>query len=95
MITVSCKECGKKYEIDPAQIKGTEAKFRCKSCNNMVVVTLSEPEEINQSDLMASNPRSTAKKSRGNSFYPATKPSLLRFSSIINFRLQWYHFAWS
>ena len=65
MITVSCKECGKKYEIDPAQIKGTEAKFRCKSCNNMVVVTLSEPEEINQSDLMASNPRSTAKKSRG------------------------------
>jgi len=33
---VSCEECGKKYQIDPAQIEGTEASFRCKACNHLI-----------------------------------------------------------
>lgn len=35
---VSCEECGKKYQIDPAIIKGDEAKFECKICKNLVIV---------------------------------------------------------
>ena len=67
MITVSCKECGKRYEIDPAQIKGTEARFKCGSCNNMVVVPKPEPEKIQKSALTPSNPGTTTGKSRGGS----------------------------
>lgn len=76
MITVSCKECGKKYQIDPAQIKGTEARFKCASCNNMVVVTIPEPEEIHKSELIASNPGPAAKKSRGGSGEEAAEGAL-------------------
>lgn len=39
---VTCEECGKKYEIDPAQIKGTEASFRCKACNSLITVAKSQ-----------------------------------------------------
>lgn len=65
MITVTCNECGKKYQIDPAQVKGTEVRFRCKACNNMVVMAIPKPEEISKSDLVALNPGPAAKKSRG------------------------------
>jgi predicted Zn finger-like uncharacterized protein len=40
---VTCEECGKKYEIDPAQIKGTEASFRCKACNSLI--TVAKPQD--------------------------------------------------
>ena len=40
---VICEECGKKYQIDPLKIKGKEARFKCKACNN--VITVSKPEE--------------------------------------------------
>lgn len=44
---VICEECGKKYRIDPAKIKGETARFRCKSCNNMITVKkpVAEPEQ--------------------------------------------------
>jgi len=35
---VICEECGKKYRINPKQIKGSTAKFKCKSCNHLVLV---------------------------------------------------------
>ena len=38
MISVSCEKCGKRYEIDPAQIEGKEGGFRCTSCNNLITV---------------------------------------------------------
>jgi len=35
---VTCEECGKKYQIDPAQIEGTEAQFKCKACNHLITI---------------------------------------------------------
>ncbi len=42
---VICEECGTKYKIDPAKIKGQEAKVRCKACNHVFMVKRPEPEE--------------------------------------------------
>ena len=42
---VICDECGKKYRIDPSKIKGTEARFKCKSCNHIITVTKPEGRE--------------------------------------------------
>ncbi len=39
---VICEECGKKYRIDPAKIKGTAASFKCRTCAHLIVV--SKPE---------------------------------------------------
>lgn len=39
---VTCEECGKKYRFDPAIIKGSEARFRCKACSH--IITVSKPD---------------------------------------------------
>ena len=39
---VICEECGKKYRIDPAKIKGKAASFKCRACTHLIVV--SKPE---------------------------------------------------
>ena len=36
---IICEECGKKYRIDPANIKGRAASFKCRSCAHTIVVT--------------------------------------------------------
>jgi len=35
---VICEECGKKYKIDPAKIKGELARFKCKACSHIITV---------------------------------------------------------
>lgn len=35
---VICEECGKKYHIDPNKIPGEKAKFRCKSCQHIIII---------------------------------------------------------
>ena len=35
---VICEECGKKYRIDPAKIKGDRARFKCRSCSHLITV---------------------------------------------------------
>ncbi len=42
---VICEECGTKYKIDPAKIKGKMAKVRCKVCNHFFMVKRPEPGE--------------------------------------------------
>ncbi|THB73237.1 MAG: HAMP domain-containing protein [Desulfobacteraceae bacterium] len=42
----SCEQCGKRYEIDPLDIKGKSAKFKCKGCGNLV--TIEKPKELLQ-----------------------------------------------
>jgi predicted Zn finger-like uncharacterized protein len=39
---VICEECGKKYDVDAARIKGREAKAKCKSCGHIITVTKKE-----------------------------------------------------
>jgi len=41
---VICEECGKRYRIDPLKIKGKEASFKCKSCENIITVVKPEVE---------------------------------------------------
>jgi predicted Zn finger-like uncharacterized protein len=50
MISVRCEQCGKRYQIDPAQIEGKEAGFRCTSCNSLI--TVAKPEG-NPAELLA------------------------------------------
>ena len=42
---VICEECGKKYRIDPAKIKGRAASFKCRACAHQIVVSKPEPPE--------------------------------------------------
>ena len=35
---VICEECGKKYRVDPAKIKGKAASFKCHICNHVIMV---------------------------------------------------------
>ncbi len=42
---VICEECGKKYKIDPAKIKGEQARFKCKTCSHIITVKPQEPVE--------------------------------------------------
>ena len=36
---VICEECGKKYRIDPSKIKGDAARFKCRVCTHMIMVS--------------------------------------------------------
>jgi len=39
MIDITCDQCGKKYRIDEAKLKGKTATFKCKGCQNTLVVS--------------------------------------------------------
>jgi predicted Zn finger-like uncharacterized protein len=40
---VICEECGKKYRIDSSKIKGAAARFKCRVCTHMIMV--SKPQD--------------------------------------------------
>ncbi|MBW2468967.1 MAG: zinc-ribbon domain-containing protein [Deltaproteobacteria bacterium] len=40
---VICEECGKKYRIDPTKIKGDAARFKCRVCTHMIMVSKPSP----------------------------------------------------
>jgi predicted Zn finger-like uncharacterized protein len=42
---VICEECGKKYRIDPAKIKGKAASFKCRACDHLIVVSKPDPHD--------------------------------------------------
>lgn len=44
---VICEECGQKYHLDPARIKGPEARFACKVCGHRITVTKTETTRKN------------------------------------------------
>jgi predicted Zn finger-like uncharacterized protein len=45
---VICEECGKKYRIDPSKIKGAAARFKCRVCTHMIMV--SKPQDTPVAD---------------------------------------------
>ena len=59
MIT-TCEHCEKKYKIDPAKIKGSTARFKCKSCGN--VVTIIKEEETPEPSPIVSTIKPGKKK---------------------------------
>ena len=36
---IICEECGKKYRIDPSKIQGAAARFKCRVCTHMIMVS--------------------------------------------------------
>ena len=40
---VFCEDCGKKYRVDPAKIKGRAASFKCRICGHPVLVSKPDP----------------------------------------------------
>jgi predicted Zn finger-like uncharacterized protein len=42
---VICEECGKKYRIDQAKIKGKAASFKCRACAHLIVVSKPDPHD--------------------------------------------------
>ncbi len=55
---ITCVHCEKQYKIDLDKVKGSSAKFQCKSCGNMVAI--SKEEEVIQAPPQATGP--SAKK---------------------------------
>jgi predicted Zn finger-like uncharacterized protein len=41
---VICEECGKKYRIDPSKIKGAAARFKCRVCTHVIMVSKPQSE---------------------------------------------------
>lgn len=62
---VICEECGKKYKIDPAKIKGELARFKCKACSHIITVNkqerITKPEPTPE-DVIADLPVAEAPK---------------------------------
>ena len=57
---VICEECGKKYRIDPAKIKGKAASFKCRACTHLIVVSKPDsPPSEPAASQPASKPRAT------------------------------------
>ena len=48
---VICEECGKKYRINASKIKGTAARFKCRVCTHMIMV--SKPESGSPAEKVA------------------------------------------
>ena len=43
---VICEECGKKYRLDVSKIKGTAARFKCRVCTHMIVVSKPQSDSL-------------------------------------------------
>jgi predicted Zn finger-like uncharacterized protein len=54
---VICEECGKKYRIDPSKIKGAAARFKCRVCTHMIMVSRPQaaPAAASTVDLSVTN----------------------------------------
>ncbi len=51
---VICEDCGKKYSVNPARIKGDTARVRCRACDHLMVITKpSEAGTSSDEDLRA------------------------------------------
>lgn len=70
MIT-TCEGCGKQYRIDPEKIKGESAKFKCKSCGQ--VITAYKPTEGQVSSHPGMSPKPEHQSKVSGQSYQASK----------------------
>ena len=57
---IICEECGRKYRINPANIRGRAASFKCRSCAHTIVVKKAQPTPSPPAPEQASDPRDTS-----------------------------------
>lgn len=75
---VICEECGKKYKIDPAKIKGEQARFKCKACSHIITVkkqTSADDQGVPEMEpVVESQPRAGKTKPAVDAQAKATQP---------------------
>jgi methyl-accepting chemotaxis protein len=91
MIDIICNQCGKKYRIDETRIKGETAKFRCKGCQKILVVTRpdkasarsDQPEPVSLESILSTPikaaPKATEKDVRVEALPVAAEGRRIRF----------------
>ena len=42
---IMCEKCGKKFRVDPDRITGEQARFRCRNCGNIMIISRPAPQE--------------------------------------------------
>ena len=71
---VICEECGKKYRIDPSKIRGAAARFKCRVCTHMIMV--SKPPSVSSTALPADLSGTEATTEPTEKEMPAAEPEI-------------------
>ena len=71
---VICEECGKKYRLDVSKIKGAAARFKCRVCTHMIVV--SKPQSASPAATAAELPETKTAAPAEEQQVPATQPEI-------------------
>ena len=71
---VICEECGKKYRIDPSKIKGDAARFKCRVCMHMIMV--SKPPVLSSTTVAAALTDSEPTAGTGPKELPTDEPEI-------------------
>ena len=71
---VICEECGKKYRLDAAKIKGAAARFKCRACTHMI--TVSKPQPTSLAEAAKDLPTTETATQTARKKAPAPKPEI-------------------
>ena len=53
IMEIKCEVCGKKYRVDHSKVIAETGKFKCRECENILVVT--KPEPLEEAELLESH----------------------------------------
>jgi len=71
---VICEECGKKYRLDLSKIKGNAARFKCRVCTHMIMV--SKPQSASPAKAAEQLPPTEKAAETAEKQAPAAEPDL-------------------
>jgi HAMP domain-containing protein len=71
---VICEECGKKYRLDVSKIKGSAARFKCRVCTHMIMV--SKPQSASPAIAVEEFPATKKAAEAAGKQAPATEPDI-------------------
>jgi HAMP domain-containing protein len=71
---VICEECGKKYRLDVSKIKGSAARFKCRVCTHMIMV--SKPQSVSPAVAIEDLPASETAVETAGKQAPAIEPDI-------------------
>jgi HAMP domain-containing protein len=71
---VICEECGKKYRLDVSKIKGSAARFKCRVCTHLIMV--SKPQSASPAVAVADLPATETAAETAGKQAPAPEPDI-------------------
>ena len=71
---VICEECGKKYRLDLSKIKGSAARFKCRVCTHMIMV--SKPQSASPAIAVKELPATEKTAETAEKKAPAAEPDI-------------------